>query len=204
MIRTARTVSRRALVAVATLAVVPASLALASAPASAASLKVVDATGDVKTFDEDPESDTFWKAAPEQRDGDVKNVVFTHAAKRVTITARFVELEPTGQFALAARLRDQNGKKHQLLVESTRRNRDGRAELAKYNSEETIACNVTHKIDFERNLVRVGFPRTCIGNPRTLEFTAANYRQVNRKFFIDNPHNTRPNVNVWTAKVRQG
>ena len=204
MIRTARTTSRRALVAAVTLAAVPASLALAAAPASAASLEVVDATGDMKTFNQDPESDAFWVAAPEQSDGDVKSVVFAHAAKRVTITARFVELEPTGQFAFAARMRDQNGKKHQLLVESTPRNRDGKAELAKYNSEEKVACNVTHMIDFERNLVRVAFPRTCIGNPRTLEFTAANYRQVNRSFFIDNPHNTRPSTNVWTAKVRQG
>ena len=204
MIRNARATSRRALASLAVLAVVPASLALTSAPASAASLKVVDATGDVKTFDEDPESDKLWMAAPEQRDGDVKHVVFAHSAKRVSINAKFVELEPTGRLAFATRMRDQSGKKHQVMLETTPRKPQGTVTLADYNSETPLPCTVKHAVNYDRNTVRISFPRRCIGDPRTLQFTAANYRIVHRKFFMDNPHNTRPNVNVWTAKVRKG
>lgn len=204
MIRTTRTSVRRALVALTAVAVVPASLAVAAAPASAASLTLDDATGDMWTIDEDPGSDRLWKPAPERADSDIVRTTYTHGTRRVAVTAKLVALEPTGRLSFATRMRDESGKKHVVGIETGPKSREGRARLTDYR-DNRIDCDVRHAVDYDRDVVRFSFPRRCIGDPRTLEFTTALARVHGMmSIFIDNPHNTRPNVNVWTAKVRQG
>lgn len=204
MIRSARTSAHRALVALAALAVVPVSLAMTAAPASAATLSVVDATGDLWTFDDDPKSDRFWKRAPERADGDLVRTTYAHSTRRVSVTSKFRALEPTGRLSWATRMRDQSGKKHVVTVETGPKHRAGRATLTDYR-DNRIACDVRHLVDYDRKVVRISFPRRCIGDPRILEFTTMAMRvHGTMSLFIDNPHNTRPTSNAWTTGVRRG
>lgn len=196
-----RTSVRRALVGLVAVAALP---VLAAAPAHAASLAVVDATGDVWTPNTDPDSDKMYEKVPEVREADFVRTTYAHTDRRVVVTAKFRELDKVGgMLYFATRMRDEDGKKHVVNVIARRSNRAGRVELTTYNDTK-VDCDVTHRIYYGKDKIRIGFPRTCIDSPNKLEFTSAVWRVVGGRYLFDNPHNEGPNPRGWTSAVRAG
>lgn len=194
--------ARRALMAgVASLAAV----SLTAGAAAAASLTVDDGRGDVWKFNMDAESeDDLYVPAPGQKNGDVTRVVFRHTDKRVVMRSKFAELDAVGRsFGIAVRMRDQDGKKRLAYVETTRRDRAGSSALQTMRGKD-IECNVKHKVNYDKNVVKLSFPRTCVGNPRYLQFTTVDYLAMRSDFYLDNPHNAKAEPKGWTKRVRHG
>ena len=196
-----RTSVRRALVGLVVAAVTP---VLTAAPAHADSLSVVDATGDVWTPNMDQSSDKMYLKVPQVREADFVRTTYTHTDRRVMVTAKFRELDEVGgMLYFATRMRDQDGRKHVVNVIAGRKNRAGRAELTTYG-DEAVDCEVTHRIYYGKDKIRVGFPRTCIDSPQRLEFTSAVLRKATGRLLFDNPHHQGPNPRGWTSAVRAG
>lgn len=190
---------RRAAVGVATLAALP----LVAAPAFAAQLSVTDARGDMWIIEE---GTTSPSPAPGASIGDIVRTTFRHTDSKVVVRARFVELQPTGKrFRMWVDMRDQDGRKTYAAVDSTRRNRDGRSWLMS-NRGVDIECTVRHSIDYERNTVRVAFPRRCLDNPRYLQFRAMS-EHVRGDWswaYLDNALSAKAPNQAWSDKVRKG
>lgn len=191
---------RRALVVgVATLAALP----LAAGAASAGELTLTDARGDMWTMNPDTTSDVMYVPAPNAKNGDFIRSTFRLTAKRVTVVSKFVDVAKVGKYDFSMRMRDQNTKKHIVDVRATPRNRAGSATLSTYSGS-PVDCTVSHKIDYDRNTVRVSFPAKCIGTPRYLQFTALDFIEGKTTFWIDNPHHEKAIPRGWTTRVRRG
>jgi hypothetical protein len=54
----------------------------------------------------------------------------------------------------------------------------------------------SHSIGYDRNLVTMRVPRSCLGEPQWVRFHVMNYREVDHesgyRVFMDNPHHHRP------------
>ena len=74
------------------------------------------------------------------------------------------------------------------------------------NRGRNIDCAVRHRVNYQRDTVRVGFPRRCLDNPRYLQFRAVR-EHVRRNWayaYLDNPHNDRATNRAWTNRVHRG
>lgn len=190
---------RRASICVAALGLLPA----LAAPAVGAERTVEDTVGDMWKIEE---GSTDPNPAPRARRGDFVRTTFKHTDKRVTVRAKFVELERAGKmFRLWVKMRDEHRRKTFLGIEAVRSDRGGKAWLMS-NRGADIACNVRHRIDYRNNVVRASFRRTCLDTPRYLEFKAYS-EQVLRSWtyaYLDNPFNKRAATRLWTGRVRAG
>ncbi|HSE69552.1 MAG TPA: hypothetical protein VLA97_02260 [Nocardioidaceae bacterium] len=177
-------------------------LLMTAGPAAAAGLTVLDERNDVHKSYTDEEG-SGWIAAPRQQVGDVVRMTFQHRTNRVAISAKFVDLDRRTGTMLISRMRDQSGKRHIVTVEATRRKPAGRSDLSTYRGR-SLDCNVDHSISYTRNEITLSFPRRCVDNPRTLQFTAFTVVTRRKTAFVDNPHNTSPEPRGWTAEIRRG
>lgn len=194
MHQSSRSLLRRAIAGIAPLILIP----LVAAPAVAAELTVEDAVGDMWKVDNF--SDDFVPA-PNARNGDFIRTKFNHTATRVIMKSEFVELRAPRRDQLLdfeARMRDENGKKHIISVVQGDGFSD--AQLSTYRGS-SVRCNVSYKVDYDANMVRTSFPRRCIDNPESLQFTAVNVWYRGNAMYFDNPHNPTADYSVWTAKV---
>ena len=190
---------RRATAAAAAIAVVPA----LAAPAVAASRAVDDASGDMVRVEEGGANPA---AAPGASVGDFLRTRYTHTEKRVQVKAWFVDLAPTGKrFTVWVEMRDQDHRKTYAGLQATPGNRAGEGFLMT-NRGRDIDCRVRLAIDYDRNTVRAGFPRACLGNPRWLQFSTLS-EQVRRSWkhaWLDNAQTRAIDSRVWSTKVRHG
>jgi hypothetical protein len=178
-------------------------LLMTAGPAAAAGLTVLDERNDVHQATHTDEEGSGWIAVPRQQVGDVVRTTFQHRTNRVAISAKFVDLDRRTGTLLISRMRDQSGKKHIVSVEATRRKPAGRADLSTYRGR-SLDCNVDHSINYTRNEITLSFPRRCVDNPRTLQFTAFTVVTRRKTAFVDNPHSTNPEPRGWTAEIRRG
>lgn len=195
------TALRRALIATSAVAVLP----LAAAPAVAADLTVEDARKDVYTIQivgEGPEEEVRWVKDPSIRQGDVVRTTYRHTDKRVSIRTKFVELERGAQLRMYGRMRAQDGKKYSFQLVSTKRNPAGRASLRSYRGDKLLDCAVKARVDFAKNTAMLSFPRTCVNNPRALEFTIMSIGGTRRNPGFDNAQSESFRPFGWTSKVR--
>ena len=193
------TLLRRTAAAAVAVAVLPA----LAAPADAARRAVDDVSGDMIRVDEGGSNPT---AAPGAAVGDFLHTVYNHTEKRVFVTARFVDLAPTGKrFTVWVEMRNQDHRKWFAGLQATPKNRAGEGFLMT-NRGKDIACDLRLRIDYDRNFLRAGFPRTCLDNPRWLQFSTLS-EQVRRSWkhaWLDNAQTKAIGNRVWSTKVRHG
>jgi hypothetical protein len=194
-----RTLLRAAVVGAVAIVMVP----LVAVSASAERLTIHDARGDMWRVEEggsDP------RPVPQARIGDFVRASFLHSDTRVVLRLTFAELRPTGRrFTAWIDMRDQDHKKTIAGVQASRRDRNGTAWLMT-NRGRDIDCAVRHTVSYQRDTVRVGFPRRCLDNPNYLQFRAVS-EHVRHNWayaYLDNPHNDRATTRAWTNRVRRG
>ena len=191
-----RTHLRRAACLAAAVVMLP---ALAS-PALAASTTVDDARGDMVRVLEGGAQPT---PTPRARLGDFVRTTFRQTAHRVFVHARFVDLARTGKrFTVWVDLRDQDHHKTTLGIQATRSDRAGTAFLMTGRGRD-IACSMRLKISYSRNTVRVGIPRSCVDDPRFLQFRALSeeVRRTWKHAWLDNALSLGVDKRFWTRRV---
>jgi hypothetical protein len=171
--------------------------------ADAAELTLQDASHDMWVIEE---GSTEPDPAPGATVGDFVQTTFRHEDSRVVIKSSFAELNRTGKrFTVWVDMRDQDGKKTTAGVRASPGNRAGRTLLFTSTGQD-IACDVRHRINYQRNVVRLVIPRSCLGKPRWLQFRElSEYSGRSLRFAkVDDPSTTGPPGVAWTAKVRHG
>lgn len=189
----------------AALVVVP-TVALSAVPATAGELTVADTRGDLYspefTQTDDGQPHIRWTHAPAVRHGDIARVTFKHLERRVVIRSRYVDLVRGTRLYAATRFRDEDGKRAYVHVNAGKDRPGGTTALRKYRTGDRIRCSVSHRIDYATNTITVAFPRRCIGNPRTLAFTAVT--ESGGASYFDSAHGDRPRELGWSRRVRRG
>jgi len=181
---------------VAALALVPA----LAAPAVAGSRVVLDARDDVVRVDEGGGNPT---PAPGSSNADFLTTTFTQTATRVVIKAEFTDLRRTGRrLTVWVDMRDPDHHRTTAGVVATRHDREGRAFLMTGRGRD-IACPTRLKVSYSRNTVRVGFPRSCVGDPRFLQFRALSeeVRRTWKHAYLDNALSLGVGKRFWTRRV---
>jgi hypothetical protein len=141
-----------------------AGLAVATAGTAAAqTLTDVDQRGDVQTFDMTSEEPT---PAPTVANGDVLRTVFKHAERRVSVRVKYADLRRVGQFRNdGIQLVTNEGVRREVSVFAGQGMWRGESDMIRPNGQ-PVDCDIAHKIDYDRNLVTISFPRSCVSDPR--------------------------------------
>ena len=171
----------------------------AATTAQAASRSFVDGPGDV------------WVGntqVPDRDQGDILRTALSHAQHGVIVRTAFAELNREGHILVFTRLRTNTGDVFDLQLTATPNHRRGQT-LLTTPRRDNVACRtpISHTIDYAANVAVVRVPRTCLGNPRTLQakFGVATWNTA-RRVFTDNPinHGSTENLPPYTAPVRVG
>jgi hypothetical protein len=135
------------------------SLASGAATAQADVLRHRDAVGDVARA---PVGSASYSPAPKQVAGDILATRVVHGRRAVRVQIRLRELTTTG-----------NGNFHLVSVKTPRRTRNVELDAFPDHWEGRTTftggqgrprpCAVTHRIDYDRNLVRIRIPHSCLG-----------------------------------------
>ena len=131
-------------------------------PATAQSLAHVDQRGDLQSFEGESEVPT---PAPATRNGDILRTTFNHRVHRITVRAKFADLRRVGFRGDGIRIVTNEGVRREVSVFAYAGAWRGESEMTRPNGE-PVECAVTHKIDYDTNVVTVGFPRSCVSDPR--------------------------------------
>lgn len=121
-----------------------------------------DPAGDVARS---PVGSNVYTPAPTQTHGDIVATRVVHARRAIWIQIRFAELTDQG-----------NGNFHLIGIKTPWRSRtieldalpghwEGRTTMTDAHGR-VVACDVTHRISYDRNRVMLRVPRTCLGAPR--------------------------------------
>jgi len=146
-----------------------------------------DATKDMVSFNLDSEDDTPTPA-PGRRDGDIRGISATHAARKVLVTVRYVELTRNPDFSIPVfRMRtNENQLRHVEVLPGTR-TRPSRAFM--YNGRgQGVRCRMTTSFQIVANKVTLGVPRTCLSHPRWVQVGAGIVSLVEPRIFVDDAY----------------
>ena len=179
-------------------------------PADAGSLTVTDQTGDVSQGRVDLDGGYVYQS--NIREGDFIATSFRHGPRAVVVTSRFRDLGRVGDAHLYF-LRLQTGRKlyREVTVQAGPGGWRG-VHVVTDRRGDRVRCAATHSIDYDRNVVTVRVPRSCLGDPLVVRGTAAGaWTQQDAQdpsqpdyVQVDNPHDTDTEANTWTRWIRHG
>jgi hypothetical protein len=131
--------------------------------ASAETLTVTDPRGDLRAYDvETGEPGTVGSVS----NGDIVRSVLRHSETRISVRVKFAELRKIGEFrGDAIRVVTNEGVKRDVSTSAGPGMWSGESDMSRPDGT-LVDCAVAHRIDYDRNVVTVSFPRSCVSNPR--------------------------------------
>ncbi|HET7735972.1 MAG TPA: hypothetical protein VFK52_08370 [Nocardioidaceae bacterium] len=183
--------------------VLGATLVATALPAQAARLTLSDPAGDTWTA-ADPAD-----PAGSARNTDLRRTVLVHAAKRLTVRSRYVDLVQPRRgetLTLAVRIRVDDGPKRNAFVIAPRSAPYGRHRLVLERNDAAVRCDgMRHRISYARDVISLSIPRTCLGRPRWVQLmvVALDLRSSGAAT-IDDAASTGPEASTWTRRLRRG
>ena len=171
----------------------------APAAAQAASRTFADGPGDVWTTEPQP------SRVANRDQGDILRTTLSHRPHRVVVRTAFAELNREGRILVYTRLRTNTGKVFVVSQIARSNHYQGRAVVAGGGGRR-VDCAVGNTFDYATNVATVSVPRSCLGNPRTLQARFGVATGTARRGFADNPMNHRATNQLppYTAPVRVG
>jgi hypothetical protein len=192
---------RAALVAAAAVVLLPAA-------AGAATVTIDDATDDVYLAKYDETTDTTtYEPVGTQVNVDLDEVAVKHGARKVAVTAQYVDLaRTTNRYMYLLRLRTNEGIKRDVTVDTLMAGWDGAVTFGKPNGAEVRCRGLAFAIDYAADTVSVTIPRRCLGNPRYVEaFTVAAGFSRSGDSYFDHGHTSGMKEKVmWSERIRKG
>jgi hypothetical protein len=169
--------------------------------AHAATLNLVDARGDVYR-----ETNAGYRPAPAQRRIDITRTRIRHTDRALVVRTSVLELRREGRaVGMAMRMRTSKGlyREMDLTAGPIAGSWRGQVTLTRRNGS-VAPCRTAHRVDYAADRMVVRIPRSCLGNPRGVQATVVSVFLGGGRFFIDNPHNDKARINVWTRYIRRG
>lgn len=172
------------------------SVVATAAPASADSRTLKDGKGDT------------WLvsgAEPEKKaghpEGDLRKVVIKHTARKLVVTARFQNLQKSGNgVALQAQIDTPGDIIYGVSAFGEPGNWKGEAAL--YGSPE--ACSVGHTMNYRKDVISVSVPSRCLERPDWVKLEVYGlFEKSDSKFFVDNAHNGKLD-GEYTRRIERG
>ena len=169
--------------------------------AQAATLNLVDARGDVYR-----QTDAGYRAAPAQRRIDITRTRIRHTNRALVVRTSLVELRREGRVVgMAMRMRTSKGLYREMSLDAGPAVGSWRGQVTLTRRNGSVApCRTAHRVDYAANRMVVRIPRACLGNPRGIQTTVVSLFLGGGRFLIDNPHNDKARINVWTRYIRRG
>ena len=167
--------------------------------AQAATLKLVDERGDVHR----ETGDGFTLAVGERR-ADILSTRIQHTDRALVVRTKLLRLRREGaELGMAMRIRTNDGTYREVQLQASRRLGWG-GQVSMNSRRKAVACSTTHNINYATDAMAVRIPRSCLNNPRWVQVTLVSLLRGGRQFLLDNPHNNRMRINVWTTRIRRG
>ena len=173
---------------VAVFALAGATLIALPAAAPARSLDHKDARGDVTTIF-GPSFDFI--PAPGQVNGDVLRTRFRHTNSRVRIRMRFLDLHKADdvRYQVRVTVRTNEGVAREIDLNFNPSYWQGKTKMIRLQPYgEKVRCPIHSSVDDAKNVVIIGFPRTCLKRPRWIRIGAigqADLREGASNNFLD-------------------
>ena len=166
---------------------VPALLSTSATAQEARTTEVTvrDGAGDVWTA---PVGGDTFTAAPEQRVGDVLRMRVAHRHEAVTVRLVFADLRRAGSAFYELDLRTDKGAAS-AQVEAGRHHWAGRQHLWAADGNQLTCAGMTHRIDYDANVVTLRIPRSCLGDPTWVRALNYDRRETATTQYVDNPAN---------------
>lgn len=172
------------------------------APASAAELALVDASGDMWAAGDDGTA----VASPGSTLGDVTRARVSYRGSTVELRLRFVDLARRGSYAQYAFVLQgrRDLRTREVVLETSPRHWSGRVRVFKPHGDLVTSCPVAHDIDYAANTVRVRVSRDCLDRPGSVRANVNVHRADELgTFYSDNPHDGLDHSEAWTSWVRR-
>ena len=139
--------------------------------ASAATYRHTDTTQDLRSADLSSNTMTLTDA-PDATEPDVTSIKVVHGARKVSVTMLFADLTRKPAMAeYAVEVRTNEKELRIADVSASSGHWKGHATLQSRKGDEKCA-GLTHAIDYDKNSVSIGIPRSCLSNPRWIQVAA--------------------------------
>jgi hypothetical protein len=163
---------------------VAAGLTLAAAgPAAAQNLTHLDQRGDVRSFDMQTEEEAL---APKMKNGDIVRTVLQHRQHRIAVRIKFVDLTRAGFRGDVIRVVTNAGVRREVSTMAGPGMWRGEAEMMRPNGQ-SVECDIKLGMDYDKNVVTLSFPRTCVKDPRWVRIGVASFwlQMKTEKAYVD-------------------
>ncbi len=176
---------------IAVTALAGATLVMLPAAAPARSLVHTDPRGDVTTIF-GPSFDFI--PAPGQVNGDVLRTRFSHTTNRVRVRMKFLDLHKADdvRYNIRVAVRTNEGVRREVRLDFTPSYWQGHAKMTRITRleplGEKVRCPIYSSVNDTKNVVVIGFPRTCLKGPRWIRIGAigeATLREGASNNFLD-------------------
>jgi hypothetical protein len=166
-----------------TLAVAAGLTVAAAGPAAAQSHTHVDQRGDVHSISMEPEEQT---PAPNVKNGDIVRTAIHHRQHRIAIRVKFADLRRVGFRSDGIRIVTNEGVRREVMTMAGPGMWRGEAEMYRPNGR-PVECDIKLGMDYDKNVVTVSFPRTCVSDPRWVRVGVASFwaQKDSEKAFVD-------------------
>jgi hypothetical protein len=147
-------------------------MAATPATAYAESVDDADTVGDMVRYSLGSGATT---PVPERTLNDISNTKLTHGDRRVGIKVDYVDLKRKARHRiqyLNLKMVTNEGARREIWLSATRRHPSGKLDMfnGPARRQDVVDCAARHSIDYEANVMKVGFPRRCASNPRWIRF----------------------------------
>lgn len=178
--------------------------ALSVTGAHAQETRLVDTRGDVWASVQSAETYAVdFERTLDAGYADITRVVIRHGNRNVMVRARYVDLRRNGNTqTLDVAMRTDEGQRRWGGVVIT--SGFWRGDSGIVRGRALMDCGVTHRVDYANDTITVSFPRTCLSNPRWVQFQVSNTWEDDDSFLMENAHNDRAATRGWTPRVRRG
>lgn len=155
--------------------VAAAAAALTIVPVTAATAQTyrhADTTQDLRSVDLSPSSDFTFTPAPDATEPDVKSIQISHGARRVNVALRFVDLTKAAT-AAAYEVEVRTNERLLRVVDVEAGPGSWRGQQSFSSPRRNLRCKgLSHSIDYDKNVVAVSIPRSCLSRPRWVKVAA--------------------------------
>jgi hypothetical protein len=155
----------------------------AAGPAAAQNLTHVDQRGDVRSFDMQTEEEA---PAPTMKNGDIVRTVLQHRQHRIAVRIKFADLTRAGFRGDGIRIVTNDGVRREVTAFAFPGMWRGEAEMTRPNGQ-SVECDVKVSMDYDKNVVAMSFPRTCVKDPRWVRIGVMSFwmNMKTEKAFVD-------------------
>jgi hypothetical protein len=169
---------------------------------SAEESRLVDGRGDMWSTGADGRE----APAPESEQGDVTRMKTGYREDRIVVRLAFVDLVRSGSYAqyvvLVQGHRDREVR--EVVLTASPQHWDGRVRVYRKGGDVVADCQVRHRIDYDREVVRLRVPRSCLHRPGSVRVNANLARaDSSGTFYTDNPHDGSARSTDWSPWVHR-